>query len=448
MLHFDPPSTSNRYNRDDEFSFTFTTQQRPPPGQHGLNLESKPNNNRLRYTDHTYHDFAAYIEDGGKIEKHKKFGKNFPARLHAMLSDEQHSHIISWMPHGRAWKVLNKDKFVDKVIPKYFGQSNYASFNRQLSGWGFKRLHQKGPDSGCYYHECFLRGHPRLTALMRRAPAGKGRATPNTDEEPDFYEIAEQYPLEKSAAVAAKAEALPGIESMMSNNQWQWDPYQHYSTLTPQPHHQFEAAAHAAAANRFDDVTANQPTKSQGQYQSSASAGVGTVAAKHEEGHDQTEPSARDVMNYDHFLLMSLQLHSHRGYSMHPALLHAAMDEYYSGSNVNQHTTEDSLHQSAARSVAGYHVSQLQHSQQQQHNAAQHIHEYYGYRSHYFSYYYNGQVPGQRQSPGLARRQGYIAAQRRDFFPPPPAQSYHNTLPRSARLMSYCDIEEDTSQEG
>jgi hypothetical protein len=96
-------------------------------------------------------------------------------------------------------KVLNKDKFVDKVIPKYFGQSNYVSFNRQLIGWGFKRLHRKGPGM-FYYLKCFLRGHPRLTltALMRRIPAGQGRATPNTDEEPDFYAIAEHQAISTS----------------------------------------------------------------------------------------------------------------------------------------------------------------------------------------------------------------------------------------------------------
>ena len=50
-----------------------------------------------RYTDHTYHDFSTYIEDGGKIEKHKKSESNFPARLYAILCDEQYSHIISWL---------------------------------------------------------------------------------------------------------------------------------------------------------------------------------------------------------------------------------------------------------------------------------------------------------------------------------------------------------------
>jgi hypothetical protein len=50
-----------------------------------------------RFTDHTYHDFSNYIKEGGKLKKHKKSESNFPARLHAILSDEQYSHIITWM---------------------------------------------------------------------------------------------------------------------------------------------------------------------------------------------------------------------------------------------------------------------------------------------------------------------------------------------------------------
>ncbi len=113
---------------------------------------------------------------------------------------------LLYQPHGRAWKVHNKELLVEEVIPKYFGQSNFASFTRQLSGWGFKRLHKTSPDVGCYYHECFLRGHSRLTVLMRRMPSGQGRATPDAINEPDFYTIAHKLSVEKSDCVPEKDE--------------------------------------------------------------------------------------------------------------------------------------------------------------------------------------------------------------------------------------------------
>ncbi len=87
---------------------------------------------------------------------------------------------------------------MEEAIPKFFGQSKYPSFTRQLSGWGFNRLLRGGPDFGCYYHECFLRGHPRLTVLMRRISPGKGRAAVSTAVEPDLYVIAKQFPLHGS----------------------------------------------------------------------------------------------------------------------------------------------------------------------------------------------------------------------------------------------------------
>ena len=134
---FSSASASSASNRNEELA----AQQRYH-AQQGLNVvAAMPNNYDIfpRFADHTYHNFSNWIKDGNRIEKHKKSDRNFPARLHAILSDEKYSHIISWMPHGRAWKVTNKEVLVEEVIPKFFGQTKYASFTRQLSGWGFKR---------------------------------------------------------------------------------------------------------------------------------------------------------------------------------------------------------------------------------------------------------------------------------------------------------------------
>jgi hypothetical protein len=57
---------------------------------------------------------------------------------------------------SQAWKVIDKKLLVDVVIPKDFLQTKYESFTRQLSGWGFKRLHRTGPDYQCYYHEWYV----------------------------------------------------------------------------------------------------------------------------------------------------------------------------------------------------------------------------------------------------------------------------------------------------
>ena len=54
----------------------------------------------LRFVDHTYHDYSRYLEQGGPLIKHKKSTDNFPARLHRMLSNEEHSDVICWMVRG------------------------------------------------------------------------------------------------------------------------------------------------------------------------------------------------------------------------------------------------------------------------------------------------------------------------------------------------------------
>ncbi|KAL3757213.1 hypothetical protein ACHAWU_003875 [Discostella pseudostelligera] len=147
-----------------------------------------------RVVEHTYRDFSLYLQQRGQVDKHKKVGANFPAKLHQMLSDSHFSNIIVWMPHGRAWRIEDKERLMDG-IHKYFALKRFHSFIRQLSGWGFKRLHQPGLDHGCYYHECFLRGIPLLTWLMRRVPTNTGKSVPHIEGEPDFYAISELYPL-------------------------------------------------------------------------------------------------------------------------------------------------------------------------------------------------------------------------------------------------------------
>mmetsp|Transcript_5546 Transcript_5546/g.12065 ORF Transcript_5546/g.12065 Transcript_5546/m.12065 type:complete len:403 (-) Transcript_5546:1048-2256(-) len=155
----------------------------------------------LRYVDHTYRDFSKYIDEGGHLIKHKKSEANFPAKLHKMISEPTNSSIITWMPHGRAFKVLDKETFFSEVLPKYLGCKKYESFTRQLNGWGFKRLYQSGPDLGSYYHECFLRGLPKLTCLILRLPNNMGRLVPYPAGEPNFYRISERYPVPPTSSL-------------------------------------------------------------------------------------------------------------------------------------------------------------------------------------------------------------------------------------------------------
>jgi hypothetical protein len=43
--------------------------------------------------------------------------QRFPVKLYALLSQPQLSHIITWMPHGRSWKVLKPREFEASILP-------------------------------------------------------------------------------------------------------------------------------------------------------------------------------------------------------------------------------------------------------------------------------------------------------------------------------------------
>ncbi|KAL7473315.1 hypothetical protein ACHAXS_013922 [Conticribra weissflogii] len=102
--------------------------------------------------------------------------------------------IISWMPHGRSWKIIDLPEFERKVLPQYFKQSNMKSFHRQANGWGFRRM-LKGPDKGSFYNEFFIRGVPHLCKKMKRIGGAKTIEDANISHEPNLWMISTIHPL-------------------------------------------------------------------------------------------------------------------------------------------------------------------------------------------------------------------------------------------------------------
>lgn len=76
----------------------------------------------------------------------------FPVKLYMILSNPEFKDIITWLPHGRSWRIIQQKAFEEHVLPLYFRHGRYSSFSRQVNGWGFRRV-THGPDFGAYYHE-------------------------------------------------------------------------------------------------------------------------------------------------------------------------------------------------------------------------------------------------------------------------------------------------------
>jgi hypothetical protein len=106
------------------------------------------------------------------------------------IEEDGYAHVVSWQPHGRCFVVHNPSKFVSEVMPIYFNQTKFASFQRQLNLYGFSRL-ANGRDKGGYYHDSFLRGKRQLCQNMTRQKI-KGTRVRRALEpamEPNFYSM-------------------------------------------------------------------------------------------------------------------------------------------------------------------------------------------------------------------------------------------------------------------
>jgi hypothetical protein len=64
---------------------------------------------------------------------------SFQYKLYEILQCDEFKEIVTWLPHGRSWKIIDSNALTKVVLPKYFRHSKYSSFKRQMSGWGFRR---------------------------------------------------------------------------------------------------------------------------------------------------------------------------------------------------------------------------------------------------------------------------------------------------------------------
>lgn len=142
---------------------------------------------------------------------------HFPSKLFLLLDEAErtgYSDVVSWLPHGRAFRVDDRDAFVERLMPAYFGQSSYSSLQRQLNIYGFTRI-GSGPDKHGYYHQKFLRGMPFLVENFRRCKLkGQGPRKP-AEIPPNFYIIMPWMPSTDSGGDPYQQGMVPRVSSTM-----------------------------------------------------------------------------------------------------------------------------------------------------------------------------------------------------------------------------------------
>ena len=129
---------------------------------------------------------------GPHADNPKKLRGTILEDLRAMLvsaEEEGFTSIVSWMPHGKAFKIHSKDEFISDILPRFFKSSKLTYLSDSLRIWGFVRLKARGPDRGAYYHKYFAKNDPSLSRHRSRKQMKDAMADwcPR-DGEPNLYE--------------------------------------------------------------------------------------------------------------------------------------------------------------------------------------------------------------------------------------------------------------------
>jgi hypothetical protein len=102
----------------------------------------------------------------------RKPTKPFPLKLYQMLEDVAQTgkeDIVGWAPDGLSFRVHDTEPFMKEVLPLYFNQTKYKSFQRQLNFYGFTRIIE-GPLQlqGSYSNKFFIRGKREVCKNVTR----------------------------------------------------------------------------------------------------------------------------------------------------------------------------------------------------------------------------------------------------------------------------------------
>lgn len=83
---------------------------------------------------------------------------SFGQKVYDILRKEEYHHIISFLPHGRAFRIKSPKSLETQILPRYFGHGLTSTFHSDLLKHGFKPL-TKGQDKNCKcdcYFLCLL----------------------------------------------------------------------------------------------------------------------------------------------------------------------------------------------------------------------------------------------------------------------------------------------------
>ncbi|RHY13649.1 hypothetical protein DYB30_000382 [Aphanomyces astaci] len=138
---------------------------------HHLHLQHMTNNNQERQhgtSTPDESDESCSSSSPYKQVKHRKVGVPKFLRYLFQILDNEDPHIIAWSADGTSIQILDMVSIAHTILPKYFKHSNYASFQRQLNYFGFRKWTKSQTTICTFSHPEFLRHRPDRMARIKR----------------------------------------------------------------------------------------------------------------------------------------------------------------------------------------------------------------------------------------------------------------------------------------
>ncbi|OQR89931.1 HSF-type DNA-binding protein, partial [Thraustotheca clavata] len=100
--------------------------------------------------------------------KKRKVGVPKFLRYLYQILDKEDPSIISWANSGTSIQILDTDRVAQYILPKYFKHSKYASFQRQLNYFGFRKWTKSQTNICTFSHPEFRQNRPDRLHLIKR----------------------------------------------------------------------------------------------------------------------------------------------------------------------------------------------------------------------------------------------------------------------------------------
>ncbi|CAI5743901.1 unnamed protein product [Peronospora destructor] len=108
----------------------------------------------------------------------------FLLHLHQLLRRED-SKIIRWAEDGTSFQILDKEAMTSQILPKYFKNKNFSSFQRQLNYFGFRKWSKARAQFPTYSREHFKRdSFSEMSLVKRQSKKSRKRKTASGEEMP------------------------------------------------------------------------------------------------------------------------------------------------------------------------------------------------------------------------------------------------------------------------